>query len=134
MKAISWLLNLAVVATAIMAFYTIGPLLETKLFPVYSKFKILEVKQGDGLTFTIEIRKLRDCAPQGWAWYTTDLGGYIQQLDVAPRRQQTPKMPLGKHLTTFKITEIAASDIPSLYAETFSNCHPFWVTRSVVFP
>lgn len=60
---------------AFLIVFNLGPLLETKFNPVFSKFQIVNV----------------DPHPNG-------------------------------------------VDIPNLHAETFSRCHPFWVTRSEIYP
>lgn len=138
MKALSWVLNLAAVAVFIMALSVLGPMIESRFFPVYAKFKILDMQptaDGKASVLTIELRKLRDCIPQGYAWYSSDLGSFIQQLNVVSNtRNAAPVLPLGRHVSKFTIDGIKPADLPSLYAETFSRCHPLWVTRTVVFP
>ena len=138
MKALSWVLNLAAVAVIIMAISVLGPMMETKFFPVYAKFKIVDVQpiaDGKASVLTIELRKLRECIPQGYAWYSSDLGSFVQQLNVVSNtRNPAPVLPVGKYVLKFTIDGITAADLPSLYAETFSRCHPLWITRTVVFP
>ena len=138
MRFVGWLLNLAIAAVILMGVFTIGPLMETQFLPVYAPFKIINVEpvaDGKASRFTIEFRKLRDCAPRGYAWYTTDLGSYTQSLNVtADTSNPVPNMPVGKFTTAFTIDGVTAADIPSLYAETYSNCHPFWITKTIVFP
>ena len=138
MKALSWILNLAAVAVFIMAVSVLGPALETKFFPVYAKFKIIDIQptpDGKASVLTIELRKLRDCLPQGYAWYSGDLGSYVQQLNVISNtRNPAPVLPLGKHVLKFTVDGIVPADLPHLYAETFSRCNPIWTAKTVVFP
>ncbi len=132
------LLNCALAVLALLAIGYFGPMLETRFYPVFSKFKIIsivDIPGEDAATLSIEGYKLRDCIPQGYAWYSGDFGTYLRQLNVAGNaRNQAPMIPLGKFYSTFKVEGLRESTAPKLYAETFSRCWPFWVTRSVVYP
>lgn len=137
MRAIGWLLNCAFVAIVLLGITAIGPEIETRWNPVYAKFKIVSVDPVglDAVRFTVDLYKFRDCLPQGYGWYSGDLGSYNRQLNVVAQSQNTaPKLPVGKSRSVFVVHGITLREVPGIWAETYSRCHPFWMTRSVVFP
>lgn len=125
------------VMVGILAIWTLGPILETKYFPVYSKFKVLSVKEVDeGLEFMVRFTKFRNCDPQGYAWYVGDFSTGVHQI---PARGLAPvgtiHRPLGtQNAGPFLLRNIQLIDIPNLYAEIYHHCHPLWITRTVIYP
>jgi len=59
----------------------------------------------------------------------------MRQLDVKSRRVvPAPSVPVGRHRTKLDVDVNPVEFANGIYAEVFSRCHPFWVTRSVVLP
>lgn len=126
------------VMVLIISVYSIGPTLETRWFPVYSKFKIVTIESKDsGIVATFEYVKRRNCDPQGYAWYNGDLSTGFKQLNVRSTRTEAGQSrPLGQHVTTpMFIDGVTLTDMANqVVAELYSRCHPLWLTRSVVYP
>lgn len=141
MRAITAILYLAFSAVVVMGFFTIGPLVETRWFPVYSKFEIMSLSpapNGTDTLMTVRLYKIRACAPRGFAWFTTDFGNFVRQLNIVSTNRQNPapQLPVGRANPTFIIRDLllTETDISSMSGETYSQCHPFWITRTEVFP
>lgn len=137
-KLLDWCMNFAALGVVVVGIWVMGPVIETRWFPVYSKFKLVNVETNShgGSIVTVEAYKFRDCLPQGYAWYNGDFGNNVRQLTVQSRRQLnvSPSLPLGKFTSAFEV-DIQPIEIASgISAETFSRCHPFWTTRTIVFP
>lgn len=136
-KFLSWVLDLTLISVGIILMFVLGPEVETRWNPVYSKFKILDLKANPagGSFVTVEYQKYRDCFPQGYAWYQGDFGNYTRQLEVkSTRTSGSPNLPLGKHIVVLDVAITTQEFASGITAETFSRCHPFWVTRSIIFP
>ncbi len=136
-KLLNVMVNLTIVILSILAITVLGPEIETRWFPVYSKFRILKIEPGPegGSTVTVEFSKFRNCIPQGYAWYNGDFGNNYRQLEVTSRRPNpSPSLPIGRTHSTLDVRITPDEFASGIWAETFSRCHPFWVTRSVVFP
>jgi hypothetical protein len=126
-------LNAAIVVVILLFIFVFLPVIETRWFPVYSPFEVINIepsKKGSKVTF--RYTKYRDCFPQGYSWYTNDLGRGLRQLGVTPRLT-APQTPVGRNQTTMEIEITPEEFAGPLYAEIYSRCHPFWVTRSIVF-
>lgn len=129
-----WLLLMMV---GILTIWTLGPIVETKYWPVYSKFRVLSVKQtNEGLEFMVRFTKYRNCDPQGYAWFVGDFNTGAHQI---PARGIGPvgtvHRPLGtQNAGPFLLRNLTYEDIPNLYAEIYHHCHPLWITRSVIYP
>jgi hypothetical protein len=142
-KFISWILDVTLAAIMLVLVWVLGPEIETRWYPAYSKFTVLDVvpkpRKDDptlmGSTITVEFTKYRDCFPQGYAWYSGDLGNTFRQIEVFSRR--TPGsaiLPIGRHKVTLDVNVAPEEFINGISAEIFNRCHIFWVTRSVVLP
>ena len=115
------------------ALQAIGPGMETKFWPVYSRFVINNASDTpEGLKLETTFTKHRDCSPQGYGWYLGEFGLMKQVLtrsaDVIQHR------PLGRQTGTFVIKELRTKDLAVMYAEVYHYCHSLWTTRSVIFP
>lgn len=138
MRFVSWVLDVALAAIMLVLVWIIGPEIETRWYPAYSKFDILDVQPGkeEGMsTITVEFNKYRDCFPQGYAWYSGDLGNMFRQIEVFSRR--TPGsaiLPVGRHKVTLDVRVEPEEFVNGISAEIFNRCHIFWVTRSIVLP
>jgi hypothetical protein len=119
----------------VLVVWTVGPMLETRLFPVYSKFKIVNIEPNPkGLMVTVQFTKYRNCDPQGYAWYVGDFGKGFEQLNIKARSTTTVR-PLGTQITQpFLIEGLEVKDLPMLSAEITNRCHPLWPTLSIIYP
>lgn len=138
MRFVSWVLDVAFAAIVLVLVWIIGPELETRWYPAYSHFQVLDVQPGKEpghSVITVEFTKYRDCFPQGYAWYSGDLGNTFRQIEVFSRR--TPGsaiLPTGRHKVTLDVAVDPIEFVTGIRAEIFNRCHIFWVTRSVVLP
>ena len=137
------ILNLALLLTATLlalaGVFTIGPAWETRFNPAYSKFQIASVRQtpdgGSLVTFTYT--KLRACEPLGFRWFIGEPGAAFRQLEIVSDRPtgQRPNRPIGTHTSVeYKVDVTPEALVSQGFASIYSNCHPFWVTRSVIYP
>jgi len=64
---VNWVLNITLFAVSMIFVGIAGPEIETRWFPVYSKFKILNVEPNEkgGSVIEADYVKFRDCFPQG---------------------------------------------------------------------
>lgn len=134
---VNWVLNISLAMAGVIFIWVVMPVVETKWNPVYSKFKVLSIKNNGagGSLVEVEYQKFRDCFPQGYAWYQGDFGKYTRQVDVTSTRPVgSPNLPVGKHHVTLDVKITPEEFASGITAETFSRCHPLWVTRSVIFP
>jgi hypothetical protein len=138
MRFVSWVLDVAFAAIMLVLIWVIGPELESRWYPAYSQFHVLDVQPGkteEMSTITVEFTKYRDCFPQGYAWYSGDLGNTFRQIEVFSRR--TPGsaiLPVGRHKITLDVKVAPEEFVNGISAEIFNRCHIFWVTRSKVLP
>lgn len=121
------------------AFLTLGPALETRYFPVYSKFKIVDLTETSdgGSEVTFSFYKRRSCAPSGINWFIGDPDGAYRQTELISARPTTiaNNRPVGSHVSIPYKVDVAPDVLRARgFASIYSNCHPFWVTRSVIYP
>lgn len=120
-------------------FFVVGPWAETKFFPVYSKFRIISIEPSgdDASTITFEFEKNRACEPKGMAWYFGEPGTTFRQLriDVTASGIRNRALPVGKHTSREYLMDATPDEIrDATFAEIFNTCHPFWTTRSEIYP
>ena len=145
-KTASWVLMLVKAACAGIALLslaftvvTVGPAVETKLWPVFSTFKfesVQEIAPGRSRV-VVSFEKVRNCEPAGYAWYLgTREGGQFSEVEVRSISTGSPVgRPLGRQLSLpFEVTANPA-DLRSVFINVFHRC-PFqpWVTKSEVYP
>lgn len=121
------------------AIATLGPALETQFFPVYSTFEIASIKQtpDGGSEVVFRYTKKRDCKPAGVTWFIGDPGGAYRQVDLVSSRPQGAHVnrPLGPNLSAPYIVDVAPTVLVGQgFANIYNNCHPFWITRSAIYP
>lgn len=132
-RILDWLLNASIGVVMLLAIFVVGPEIETRFFPVYSRFELIEaVPFNKGSKIVVRYTKFRHCFPQGYAWYSGDLGKSLRQLSVSAH-PRVPIQSVGRHEQTIEIDVTPPEIMNNLYAEVFSRCHPLWITRSVVF-
>lgn len=127
------------VCVLLIGFFVIGPWIETKSFPVYSKFKIISVERLTDTQSKVIFRfnKMRQCEPQGFAWYFGEPGGAFRQLRIFIDRPKgvASIRPLGIQETDPYVIDASVEDLANAtFAEIFNRCHPFWLTRSEIYP
>lgn len=124
---------------AMMGFFTLGPIAETKFFPAYGRFKLISVEPyGAGQSRAIfSFEKKRSCTPAGFAWFNGDIGSSYQIVDFtidAPGGSGITR-PSGHHISSPYIIDVPPNDVRTQpLGEIYSRCHPFWITRSEVYP
>lgn len=138
MKLVSFILTLLFSMVVIVLFFSLGPLAEGRLFPVYSHFTIVEMTPTDeGVKVTFRFTKFRNCDPMGYQWYADDtdgLGPGVKVLNIKRLAPPNPK-PLGTQMSSPIVIEgITPLELPNVRASIFSRCHPLWVTETVVRP
>lgn len=135
MKVITLFLYVLFTMVLVLAFFTVGPWIETKYFPVYSKFTIVESQQTpEGLQMVARFTKKRNCDPQGYGWFVGDFGA-LRQVRLHTLPGYTIHRPLGTQLTQpFVVKELTVADLANIYAEVYHRCHPLWITRTVIYP
>lgn len=138
MKVVHFVLNIAVLLIAVMAIFTFGPLLETKFFPVYSKFQLINATASDkGTSAQFMFTKFRNCDPQGWAFFNGELGQAFYQIPVNIHGGPDVRIrPLGTQQSyVYEFHNVTPEQLAStVFAEIYSHCHPLWLTRSIVYP
>lgn len=136
-------LNGALALTAFLllaaAIGTFGPVLETRYNPAYSKFKIAEIRQAPdgGSLVKFTYTKLRACEPLGFRWFIGEPGAAFRQLEIVSDRPAGRRInrPVGTHTSVeYKVDVTPEALVSQGFASIYSNCHPFWVTRSVIYP
>lgn len=137
MGKISRALHLFIVLLmSIMLTAWVGPALETRFFPVYSRFDILTMEKNEaGVAVVFKYVKYRDCAPRGWAWYVGEFGAVSRQVEVKPVNGVPPSRAVGPNISSKHLIAAEPQQVrDDMYAEIYTRCHPFWLTRSVVRP
>lgn len=140
-SAINWVGGGALTLLLLFALFTVGPPLETRLFPVTSKISIVTIEphgeRGTDFTFTFEKRRWRDgCELVGFEVFRTDRA-------FAPGF--TPYKVNGKPVTSnaagafassvWRIDELTPAVVQgAVRMEWRHRCHPFWITRTLIYP
>lgn len=113
-----------------------GPEIETRLFPVYGKFEIANMKVlPDGRTEVVfKFEKLRECEARGADWADGELGQAFH-VDVGAQTLATPR-PLGWQLSRPYIFTATPEGVRgNLTAIIYSQClFTPWRTSSAVYP
>lgn len=118
---------------------TIGPGLETRHFPVFSKFdfvSVTEVAPGRS-EVVVAFDKLRDCDPAGYAWYIGRRGeGQFSELTVqSTSNGNSYGRPVGRQVSLPFQVNASPDQLKDVFVDVFSRC-PFqpWTTKSEVYP
>lgn len=104
--AIKPICGFVMLISAVFTVYTVGPSLETRMWPVVAKLQILSVKsRTDGRTeIRAAFRKLRGCEYLGIAWYVGDrpndfrarFSGAAARPDRYGQPKPTARLPEGR--------------------------------------
>jgi hypothetical protein len=126
---------------AAITIYTVGPAIETRLFPVVSKLRILSIapEGADQSRILAEFTKLRSCEYIGLAWFHRIAPGGFERVPVIllrrPGDDSSPNRPEGLQRAGPWIVGIPPQEIASSsFAQLSHRCHPFWVTTTEFWP
>lgn len=133
--ALAWLILATIFGWAV------APTIETRSFPVYSKFEIVTAEQTpDGVLAVFKFTKHRDCEPRGLSWYLGEIGTSTAVNASAPEGVR-PNRPIGPSTSSPYLLEgITVSDLQTrVIAQLRNQCTIFgfplpWVTVSDVYP
>jgi len=130
------ILGVLFVMVTVMVIGTFGPAIETRFFPVYSKFELVSADETEGGTVAqFRYEKLRECPAQGFAWYVGELGAASRQIVVEPVNPVNGPRGVGAHVTTPYLMDVDLRHIKDgMRAEIFNRCHAFWVSRTEIYP
>lgn len=128
-------------ACLLLTVWTVGPTLETALFPVVSKLDVDQVtqdKEGNSVLL-VSFTKLRNCEYLGISWFKGKPNGYFTRVPVTLGRAKTdessPNRPLGHQSAgpwTIGLTNAELRD--NSFAQLSHRCHPFWTTTTDFYP
>lgn len=118
-----------------------APFVETRMFPVYSKFHVLTaVQTPDGVVASFDFEKYRECEPKGLTWFLGEIGISTAVTTSAPEGTRGPR-PLGRNVSSPYLLEgITLEDLDTqVIAQLRNQCSIFgvqlpWVTVSDVYP
>lgn len=130
-----------VVLCMIGLFYSIGPALETKYWPVVTKLKIESVEpQIDGwVKIRVSFTKIRDCEYAGLGWYKGQRPDDFERVAVIiqrdPKDTGSPNRPLGKQRSGPWLIAVNKEELKyQSFAQLWHRCHPFWTTVTEFYP
>ena len=110
------------------AVFSVGPLVETRLFPVFTGTRVIAERRDDaGVEFHLEFRKRRQCEFIGLAWYAgpTRLPVQFEPEEPLPPRALT--RPIGEHRAgPWRLPGLAS--LRGTRAVALHRCHPLWIT------
>jgi len=136
LKSVVFAVMVGLIATAALSIW--GPVLETNLYPAYSRFTVHSIEPLPGGRSRVQFRftKLRLCEPAGYAWYNGDPRGLFNQVPiVSENAAPAPSRPLGDQLSSFYVIDVTPETMAAAtFAEVFSRCWPLWMTRSIIYP
>lgn len=126
---------------AIYAFFTAGPAIETRFWPVLSKLTIVEVKPLTDETSAVraEFTKLRNCDYLGIAWYRGSEQRDFERISMTPMKEpedtSSPNRPVGtQRAGPWRLTMPAEEVAGNSFVQVFHRCHPFWTTMTRFYP
>jgi hypothetical protein len=130
------------VVSLILTLYTVGPSIETRMFPAVSKLRILSMMSGPEPHTSViqaEFTKLRNCEFLGIAWFKITPAGDFERVPVIllrkPGDNSSPNRPLGLQRAGPWQIGVDRDDIYSKsFARLTHQCHPLWPTSTEFFP
>lgn len=130
------ILGILFISVMVMVAGTVGPAVETRFFPVYSRFELIRADAtAEGTVAQFRYVKLRECPAQGFSWYVGELGAASRQVVVEPTRPLNQPRSVGEHITTPYLMDVDLRHIKDgMRAEIFNRCHPFWISRTEIYP
>lgn len=139
-RALSGLLTLAVLLAAVMGVWTVGPLLETKLWPVLDKITITkaEVVSPYQTRIWVRFRKKRQCVIIGVYWYKGSRDGLFESIRFAVEKPLPAAKgrafytrPVGWQNAGPWLMDTPLADLlDRSFADAQHECHKAWPTIS----
>lgn len=122
-------------------FWTIGPNIETRYFPVLDKLQIVSIGSVSPTMSEIQVTftKRRNCEYVGMSWYYRDPVTGIERVALiqgkAPGDETPPNRPLGFQRAGPWKVGIAAGELKGKsFVQAFHFCHGLWTTRTEFYP
>lgn len=139
LRLLDHVLSFAAVIVAAGGVLTLGPYIETRFFPVYSKFEIVKIDEtpSGGSRVVFRYTKLRSCPPSGFMWFIGEPGGAFRQVDILSARPPGARVnrPLGENTSVPYEIDVPPQELLERgFATIYNNCHALWTTRSVIYP
>lgn len=119
---IAWLI------LAVVFGWAVAPTVETKFFPVYSKFTVKTALQTpEGVLATFDFVKNRECQSKGLTWYLGEVGASTAVNVEAPEGVRSPR-PIGPNTTSpYLIEGITLADLETnVIAQLRNQCSDNW--------
>lgn len=108
--------------------FTLGPVVERKLFPVITETLIFSnTPEHGGVTLHYGFRKVRQCAFLGVVWYDGDTRLRIDPARSSANSILRPDLPVG-YQTVGPVHISGLSSIETLRGYSLNRCHPLWTT------
>lgn len=127
--------------STMLTIYTIGPALETRLFPVVGKLTIERMVAVDPTTTNVSayFNKIRNCEYLGIAWYRGTRADGFERVPMIVMRQDgddsSPNRPVGAQRSGPWQVSIPMDEIRvNSFVELKHQCHPFWPTTTEFYP
>lgn len=147
MSLLSWPFVIKSICAAIIFFctmvtiYTLGPLAETRFFPVVGKLQILRMDPLPGKKTAVfaAFEKLRNCEYIGIAWFSGSRQKGFERVPLVLYRQpgddSSPNRPIGfQRAGPWEIALTAEEVRTRSFAELHHRCHPLWATVTEFYP
>lgn len=136
-RALRVIVSALAVIGAYFLFFWFGPSIETRFFPVFSYFRIIDAVEigPNQIQVRVAFDKLRQCAPAGYGWYLGHRdNGDFEEIDVDAGSSGV--RPAGRQISRPFVLHMSASDLESgaVFANVFSRCHQLWLSRTEVYP
>lgn len=117
---------------------TVGPVIESKAFPVISHFRIAEIRalpDPNTLSFRPAFRKTRECRYLGMTWFVKDDKGQIarHQVQLSKDTYEPTTSPPGEILGSWWDVGVSDGD-REMFGVLHHSCGLPWESRSVVGP
>ena len=132
---------LVIIVGGLFTLFSLGPYLETRLWPPVSKLRILSIEATGSAEATIraEFTKLRECEYVGIAWFRGSPDGSFERVPVILLRQEgdtsSPNRPTGTQRAGPWIIGVPAGELATnSFARLSHRCHPFWLTTTDFYP
>lgn len=124
------LLTIGVCMAFTPAVFSVGPIVETRLFPVYTKTRVLEeVADQLGVEFFLEFTKRRQCEFLGLAWYSGPTRYPVRFEPGSSGSLATLTRPIGKHRAgPWQV--LGLQTLRNTRASALHRCHPLWITTT----
>lgn len=140
-RAIDWFLNALIFLMMVISIWWVGPLAETRLYPVVSPLTITKIEPAgpDQSRIMIEFEKYRNCPPIGVFWYNGRADGVFSAVkftvETRPVDEPHVNRPLGKQTAGPWLVDLPPDQVlTAAFVETQHQCHPLWPTVSKFGP